>query len=118
MEDNFLYRQPTGWRDGGVNILLGIVVIYISLELNARASVYVGAFCVIYGISDILPESQKVVSSFIRICALIITISLIIATWQQVFLKDLSDHMIRYFEGHVLKPPVFLRIDHKQLPRR
>ena len=104
MEDSFLYRRPTGWRSGGVNILIGTVVIYISLELNTRASIYVGAFCVIYGISDILPESQKIVSSFIRICALIITISLIIATWQQVFLKDLSDHMIRYFEGHVLKP--------------
>jgi hypothetical protein len=66
---------------GEVNILLGVVAIHISLELNARALVYTGAFCVIYGISDILPESQKIVSSFIRICALIITISLIIATW-------------------------------------
>ena len=80
MEDNVLYRQPAGWRDGGVGILVGIAAIYISLKLNTRATVYVGVFCVIYGISDILPESQKIVSSFIRICALITTISLIIAT--------------------------------------
>ena len=66
---------------GGVNILLGIVAIHISLELNVRALVYAWALCVIYGISDILPESQKIVSSFVRICALIITISLIITTW-------------------------------------
>ena len=47
MEDNILYRQPAGWRDGGVGILVGIAAIYISLELNARASVFVGAFCVV-----------------------------------------------------------------------
>ena len=66
---------------GGVNILLGVVAIHTSLELNARDLVYAGAFCVIYGVSDILPESQKAVSSVVRICALIITISLIIMMW-------------------------------------
>jgi TRAP-type C4-dicarboxylate transport system permease small subunit len=85
MEGLGFYRRPNGWRHGGVSILLGLVFIYISLEFKSRAGVYVGGFYVIYGLSDFLPESQKVVSSLVRICALIITIYLIITSWWHVF---------------------------------